>query len=155
MSYPFPLPEADSIRVESRLRPEQVDATYPNAAALNADIAARIPRAADVVMMRLRKCAAPDQWPLSDEEEGAVSEQLSLATQATAKRTESSLYFTAGQLREAYRSTGIRLNEEANALIDSICAAVQAKKASRESELLKATPSARPRSAIRTMTPRI
>ncbi len=132
MSYPFPLPSAESIQVESRLLPEMVDVSFPDMAAFVADIQLRIPGAAAVVMKKLRKCADPFQWPLPSEMvaaalegetpadiEDALADDLTIATRAVSLRVQSGLNFTAKR-----QSDGIRLSEESNALIDLICAGI-------------------------------
>ncbi len=66
-TYAFDLPTAEDVRIESRLRPEQVDVDLRNDAQLEADVDARISKKAVFVSGKLARAAAPYAWPFSED----------------------------------------------------------------------------------------
>jgi len=101
------LPSADAVRVESRLRPEQVSAALANVAALNTDIAARIVKYRAVIEGKLEGVAT------------SIRNQI-IATEALQLRVLASLYGTAGQLNPAYWERAKELKAESADLIDDL-----------------------------------
>ncbi len=136
--YPFILPTPSQVRIESRLRPEQVSTAFATAADLEVDIATRIPRKADIVGSRLRRVAAPYQWPFTDAQLTAAyanetsdigaadtQEQLELATEATQLYTLASLYGSAGQLNKMYFTRSTEYKDEADAILRNLSDAIK------------------------------
>ena len=132
-TYPFSLPTAANVRVESRLRPEQVSPAFSTNADLESDIANRIAGKADVVYSKLKRAAAPYSWPYLDTQvtqayEDQVTanaaidtnEQKDMASQAVDKYTLASLYGSAGQLNSAYWRRADEYKVEADAIVAGI-----------------------------------
>ena len=101
------LPAADAVRVESRLRPEQVSAALADAVALNADIAARIVKYRAVIEGKVAGVATSGR-------------NQTIATEALQLRVLASLYGTAGQLNPAYWERAKELKAESADLIDDL-----------------------------------
>lgn len=92
-------PTAAAVRIESRLRPEQVNVTYANDAALEADIAARITRYKTIVEKEIAD--------VDDTEENQTT-----ATEALTQRVLASLYGSASPSKPFYRDVRTDKMEE-------------------------------------------
>lgn len=101
------LPTASAIRIESRLRPEQVNVNYANAAALEADVTARIVKYQAVIE---KKLASVDN---SDANQLIAAEALQL-------RVLASLFGTAGYLDSQYWDRAQELKAESADLLDDL-----------------------------------
>lgn len=162
MSYPFLLPSAESIRLEARLRPEMVNAKLASVPALDVYIGAKVVEKADMVRWRLGERAKPYLWPIPDDVQAAQLEgevpqyiadilagQLSIATQAVAKYTMSSIYFSAG-----LTTGGVQFKAEADDLMAQLFAAIDFINGV-DSEGASTARQSPPRSTISYMIPRI
>lgn len=105
------LPLASAIRVESRLRPEQVNLEYANTTELEADITARIGKYAAVINKKIVDA------------EDTPDNQI-IATEALFLRVEASLYGSAGYLNPAYWGRAQELKAESNELLKDLSVGV-------------------------------
>lgn len=101
------LPTASEIIAESRLRPEQLSRTMTEAD-LAADVEARINEQRSVVEVRLSALTTP------------TSSQSTAASLAVKLLTLSSLYLTAGQLKEEYLERSKEYRARGEALLVSL-----------------------------------
>jgi hypothetical protein len=119
----FPLPLASEIRVESRLRPEQVSATLANEAALEADIQNRIAKKVALVESRILESISAADWAAMASD--VATRRKSLATEATSLYVLASLYGSSGQLNPAYWERANQYRMEAKELMDALTGDLQ------------------------------
>ncbi len=100
-------PTAAAVRIESRLRPEQVNPTLADAAALEADIAARITKYKAVIDRKLSTV------------EDTATHQI-IAAEALMLRVLASLFGSAGALNPAYWERAQALKAESADLLDDL-----------------------------------
>ena len=100
-------PTAPYIRIESRLRPEQVNTVLGDTTALESDITARVGKYVAVINKKLA---------------GVVTsaDNQTIATEALALRVLASLYGSAGFLNPAYWQRAQELKKESEDLIDDL-----------------------------------
>lgn len=101
------LPTAAAIRTESRLKPEQVNLSYANTAALESDIEARITTYQAVIEKKLAGVTTS-------------SGNQTIATEAVQLRVLASLFGTAGYLNPMYWERAQQLKMESADLIDDL-----------------------------------
>jgi hypothetical protein len=115
MSHIATLPTASEVRIESKLRPEQTDATLASVNAFESYISGLINEQVNVVESYLVAASKPYQWPFTDAniltanpdydtaEITALQERQQLnATLIVKYFTLSQLYLISGQLNDAY-----------------------------------------------------
>lgn len=128
-----PLPTASELRIESRLRPEQVSPSLADTSALEDDIETRITQQAAVVEQRILAKTLRQPWPFSseyletafpaysEEQREALGErQQSIAGQVVEYFVLSDLYLSAGQLNEAYLVRSKEYQTRGEALLTSL-----------------------------------
>ena len=106
-------PTASYVRIQSRLRPEQVNASFADVTALESDIAARIATHKAVIEKKLSGViTTPDNQVI--------------AAEALALRATASLYGSAGYLNPAYWERANALKAESADLIDDLTGIIEA-----------------------------
>lgn len=136
-TYSFPLPTSQSVREDSRLRPEQVSATYLDNYELDREAQERIDAKATFVNGKIARAASPYPWPFADGVMGVAypgydeaqraaetEQQKSMATQVVSLLAQASLYGSAGQLNPAYFRKATELKEEAMELLASLAESI-------------------------------
>lgn len=129
----FPLPEAAAVVQESRLRPEQVDASFADAAALVTETAARIVKKSQIVETKVLRFSTKSDW--GDGSVWAVDDKArreSLALQATTLFTLASLYGSAGQLNSRYWERANAYRQEAADILLALTDDLEAARAAAE-----------------------
>jgi hypothetical protein len=133
MSHITTLPTAEQVRIESKLRPEQVDITLGSVNALEAYIDDLITEQASVVESCLTSSALPLTWPFTDDQvvtafpaygddevEETIARQQSNATLVVKYFTLSALYLSAGQLQESFLERSREYKTRGNELLKTL-----------------------------------
>lgn len=131
--YAFDLPNAAAVRENSRLRPEQVNIEYSNAAALVAETQERIDKKAVWVNSKITRLSSPLRWPFADavltarfpgyatdQIAAETTQQKALATEAVELFALASLYRSAGQMNPRYRETANEYEARANEIMNEL-----------------------------------
>lgn len=119
----FTLPFAETVRIKSRLRPNQVDLNFRNDAELQSDIDARIQDAAVFVETRILEATSAAAWAAMTGDE--ATRRNAIATQATTFLALASLYDEASVPSAANIERADRYTKRANDLLDALAGDLQ------------------------------